>query len=163
MFMKHETYPAALLELVAEAEGAIKAIPPLFPLASSVAVNPFLGQTHEPLSVTAARLARVAGTRILPDRDLYRTKYAAGDLTDEDLTEARAAMGGTFDRPSLDTLKAAMDVVPETPSALPTIAELAADVSGIDWPGLIVDRIGVWAAGRFVECQSVWRPYRSRG
>ncbi len=163
MFMQHETYPAALLELMAEAEGAIKAIPPLFPLASSVAVNPFLGQTHEPLPVTAARLARVAGTRIMPDRSLYAAKVDAGEITDEDLTDALAAAGGTFDRPSLEDLKTALKTEPETPTALPSIAELAADVSGIDWPGLIDDRIGVWAASHFDEGQALWQPYRAGG
>ncbi len=163
MFMQHETYPAALLELVAEAEGAIKAIPPLFPLASSVAVNPFLGQTHEPLPVTAARLARVAGTRIMPDRSLYAAKVDAGEITDEDLTDALAAAGGTFDRPTLEDLKTALTIEPETPTALPSIAELAADVSGIDWPGLIDDRIGVWAASHFDEGQALWQPYRAGG
>jgi len=163
MFMKNETYPAALLDLVAEAEGAIKAIPPLFPLASSVAVNPFLGQTHESLPVTAARLARVAGTRIMPDRSLYATKVDTGEITDADLMDALAATSGAFDRPSLEDLRAALSAEPETPIALPTIAELAADVSGIDWPGLIEDRIGVWAASHFDEGQALWQPYRAGG
>jgi len=68
MYMQHAIYPAALLELVAEGEKAAHAIPPLFPLASSVAVNPFLGQSDEPLAKTAARIARVAGGRIVPER-----------------------------------------------------------------------------------------------
>ena len=37
---------------------AVRAIPPAWPLASSVAVNPFLGQTGEPLATAGARLAR---------------------------------------------------------------------------------------------------------
>ena len=163
MFMQHETYPAALLELVSEATTAIKAIPPLFPLASSVAVNPFLGQTDEPLPVTAARLARVAGVRIMPDRAMYKAKLDAGEISEDDLTEALAAAGGTFDRPTLADLKAALSSDPETPKALPTVAELAADVSGIDWPGLIEDRIGVWAASHFDEGQALWQPYRAGG
>ncbi|WBO58082.1 DUF2309 domain-containing protein [Acidocella sp. MX-AZ03] len=43
---------------------AARAIPPAWPLASSVAVNPFLGQAGEPLAVAGARLARIAGARV---------------------------------------------------------------------------------------------------
>ncbi|MCE8008373.1 DUF2309 domain-containing protein [Aestuariivita sp.] len=163
MFMQHETYPAALLELVAEVDAATRAIPPLFPLASSVAVNPFLGQTDEPLAVTAARLARVAGTRITPDRAIWAAKMDAGEITDEDLSAALAAAGGTFDRPTMQDLKDALDTTPEAPRALPTVAELASEVSGIDWSGLIEDRIGVWAASHFDEGQALWQPYRAGG
>ena len=42
---------------------AVHAIPPLWPLATSVAVNPFLGQGGEQLGVAAARLGRAAGAR----------------------------------------------------------------------------------------------------
>lgn len=163
MFMQHETYPAALLELVAEGEKATRAIPPLFPLASSVAVNPFLGQTEEPLAVTAARLGRVAGTRILPERALFAAKWAAGEITDDDLKAALAACPGQLARPSLADLKAALDRPAPAPQALPTVADLAAKVSGIDWPGLIEDRIGHWAASQFDEGQALWQPYRTGG
>ena len=108
MFMQHETYPAALLELVAEGEKATRAIPPLFPLASSVAVNPFLGQTEEPLAVTAARLGRVAGTRILPERSVFAAKWAAGDITEDDLKAAIEVCPVQLPRPTLDDLKAAL-------------------------------------------------------
>jgi DNA ligase-1 len=46
--------------IIAAADQAARAIAPVWPLASSVAVNPFLGQTGESLAQTGARLARVA-------------------------------------------------------------------------------------------------------
>src|SRR6476620_5656534 len=49
-------------------ERAVRAIPPLWPLASSVAVNPFLGQSNETLAQAGARLARVAGAPVTPQR-----------------------------------------------------------------------------------------------
>ena len=59
--------PAAdFLDLQAVADKAARAIPPAWPLASSVAVNPFLGQTGEPLEQVGARLARVAGVPVGP-------------------------------------------------------------------------------------------------
>ncbi|MFW8634928.1 YbcC family protein [Cribrihabitans pelagius] len=163
MFMKLETYPAALLELAAEANSAAKAIPPLFPLSASVAVNPFLGQTGEPLAVTSARLARVAGSRVTPERKYWAAKIAAGEILDEDLRAALAAVDGPFGKPSLEQVKAALDGEGAAPAALPTVAELAADVSGIDWPGLIDERIGHWAASHFDQGQALWQPSRAGG
>lgn len=163
MLMKHETYPAALLELVAVANTAVKAVPPLFPLAASVAVNPFLGQTGEPLAVAAARLARVAGARITPERSMWARKIDAGEILEEDLRDALAAVAGTFDRPTLDDVKTALTTEASPPEALPTVADLAAEVSGIDWPGLIAERIGAWAGSHFDEGQALWQPYRSGG
>ena len=49
---------AGFPDLVKSAYQAARAIPPVWPLASSVAVNPFLGQTGEPLAMAGARLAR---------------------------------------------------------------------------------------------------------
>lgn len=163
MFTKHETYPAALLELVSLANDAVRAVPPLFPLTASVAVNPFLGQTGEPLAVTAARLARVAGQRITPARSHWAQKWQAGEIAGTDLEAARGAVAGRFDPPSLSELIAALDSPAPQPEALPTVADLAAEVSGLDWSGLIEDRIGAWASGHFDEGQALWQPNRAGG
>ena len=50
------------LMTLAAANAAAGAIAPAWPLASSVAVNPFLGQTAEDLGMVAARLRRVTET-----------------------------------------------------------------------------------------------------
>lgn len=157
MFAKLESYPAPLLELVAEANSAAKAIPPLFPLSSNVAVNPFLGQTTEPLAVTSARLARVAGTRIMPTRNHWARKLESGEMHETDIVEALTALEGQFNVPDLEDVKLALTKDEPVPEALPTVAELAAQVSGIDWPGLIEDRIGVWAASHFDQGQALWQ------
>ncbi|MFA4712863.1 Na-translocating system protein MpsB, partial [Xanthomonas perforans] len=47
--------------IIAAAQRAARAIPPLWPLASSVAVNPFLGQASEPLEMAGARPRRASG------------------------------------------------------------------------------------------------------
>lgn len=164
MFAKLESYPAALLELVAEANTAAKAIPPLFPLSANVAVNPFLGQTGETLAQSAARLARVGGARITPTRSYWAAKLEAGDITEADLRAAwTAATGGGPDVPGLQDIRAALGRDTPAPQALPTVADLAAEVSGIDWPGLIEDRIGVWAASHFDQGQALWQQARTGG
>ncbi|HSJ79556.1 MAG TPA: putative inorganic carbon transporter subunit DabA, partial [Erythrobacter sp.] len=45
-----------------------------------------------------------------------------------------------------------------TPRALPTVADLAAEATGIDWPALIEKCIGLWAAGHFDRGQALWSP-----
>ena len=73
------------------AEEAVRRIPPVWPLASSVAVNPFLGHTGETLAGTAASLARVGGIPVTMPRDWYLDRIAAGEITDHDLAAALAA------------------------------------------------------------------------
>ena len=143
-------------------DAAIDAIPPLWPLASSVAVNPFLGQAIEPLEMTAARLARSAGAAVTMPRRWYAARLADGQIDDGDLTAALAAADWPG-RPDVLDLRAMLDVETDLPRAVPTVAELAAVVSGIDWPGIVADRIGNWAAGFFDEGQALWRTGREEG
>jgi uncharacterized protein YbcC (UPF0753/DUF2309 family) len=151
------------LALSAAADRAARAIPPVWPLASSVAVNPFLGQTRESLAAAGARLARVAGAPITMPRRWYQERIASGALTDADLSDALASAPTALRPASLAALKsAAQQAAPEV-KALPTIADLAAEVSGIDWPGLIAERFGAWAAGYFDEGQALWTAPRGKG
>jgi uncharacterized protein YbcC (UPF0753/DUF2309 family) len=152
-----------LLDLSAAADQAARAVPPLWPLASSVAVNPFLGQTRESLAQAGARLARVAGISITMPRSWYQERIASGAVTDEDLAAALASAPITARPTGLAEMKAAARGTTPKAKAVPTIAALAADASGIDWPGLIADRFGAWAAGYFDEGQALWAAPRGRG
>jgi len=149
--------------LDAAAARAAKAIPPAWPLASSVAVNPFLGQTKENLVQAGARLARVAGAAVTMPRSWYQERISSGIISDADLSDALA--NAPADAPLLDlvALKDAALVSPPEISAAPTIADLAAEASGIDWPGLIAERFGAWAAGYFDEGQALWAAPRGKG
>lgn len=163
MYAKLESFPAPLLEVVTKANTAANAIPPLFPLSANVAVNPFLGQTGEPLAVTAARLARVGGTRITPTRAHWAAKVDAGEILHSDLSDAVSAVKGQFNPPQFQDVLNALHAESPAPQALPTVAELAAEVSGIDWPGLIEDRIGTWAASHFDQGQALWQQSGAKG
>ncbi len=143
-------------ELSAVVDQAVRAISPAWPLASSVAVNPFLGQTREDLATVAARLARVAGTTVTMPRNWYRKRIANGQITDVDLSDALASAPPALRPRSLGALKSAVLRSGPEVRALPTVADLAADASGIDWPGLIAERFGAWAAGYFDEGQALW-------
>jgi uncharacterized protein YbcC (UPF0753/DUF2309 family) len=152
----------SLSTLVKASDTAARAIPPAWPLASSVAVNPFLGQATETLAQVGARLGRVGGVPVTMPRDWYETRIADGTITDADITGALEAQDVT-NLPDLAELKNLAGCVAATPTPQPTIADLAADISGIDWPGVIADRFGVWAAGYFDQGQALWEAPRRRG
>ncbi len=142
------------LQVVADA--AARTIPPAWPLAATVAVNPFLGLAHEDLAHVAARLSRVAGVAVTMPRDWYASRIAAGAISDADLAAALAAADPGTRPPSVAALKAAALQPEPPPVALATVADFAAAVSGIDWPAIVADRFGNWAAGWFDEGQALW-------
>jgi uncharacterized protein YbcC (UPF0753/DUF2309 family) len=146
----------------AAAERAANAVPPVWPLASSVAVNPYLGQADLGLARTGALLARVAGASVTQPRAWYLQRMAAGAITDQDLQDAQAAAGPPLNLWSLAQFKAALWESSDPPEALPTVADLAARVSGIDWPAIIAERIGAWAGSYFDEGQALWAAPRGR-
>lgn len=158
----HKTPLPGSEAVMAAAHGAARAIPPLWPLASSVAVNPFLGQTGEPLAVAAARLRRVAGIRLNMPRDWYRERHQSGELTDEDLAEALGAAPASMRPKTVPALKQALNVETSAARALPTVAELAREASGIDWQAVVDERISHWAAGYFDQGQALWAAAQGR-
>lgn len=142
---------------------AARAVPPVWPLASSVAVNPYLGQAELGLAETAALLARVAGTPMTMPRDWYRDRIADGAVTDADLTAAWENACPSRRPASIAALKSAANQPLAGPVALPTIADLAARAAGIDWPGVFTERFGAWAGGYFDEGQALWAAPRGHG
>jgi uncharacterized protein YbcC (UPF0753/DUF2309 family) len=156
------TWPAPQA-LTLAMDRAARAAPPAWPLASSVAVNPFLGQTDEPLAKVGARLARVAGAAVTMPRSWYAQKIATGVISDADLSDALASVSAGPRPADATALKAAAGVEAPPPKALPTVADLAARASGVDWPGMIAERFGAWAAGYFDEGQALWAAPKGKG
>jgi len=152
-----------LAQLKIAADGAARAIPPVWPLASSVAVNPYLGQTGLTLAETAALMARVSGTPVSMPRQWYRDRIASGTVTEAHLAAALAAAPHAGKPASLAALQAAIAHDAAPAKAVPTVADLAAKASGIDWPGVIAERFGAWAGGYFDQGQALWAAPRGRG
>lgn len=162
--MSHPEFPTIDEESLRRAANqAALAIPPAWPLASSVAVNPFLGQSGEGLAEVAARLARVAGVAVTMARDWYQERISSGAISDADLADALIDSPDERRPTSLAALKAMALTPSPTLIALPTIADLAAQASGIDWPALIAERLGSWAAGYFDDGQALWAAPRGTG
>ena len=152
----------SLTALTKASDASARAIPPVWPLASSVAVNPYLGQTGETLAQTGARLGRIGGVAVTMPREWYATRIADGTITDADLEAALAAQQGAGPSDIAALKEAAKtQAAPQTPH--PSIADLAAEVSGIDWAGIIADRFSQWAAGYFDQGQALWSAPRRRG
>ncbi len=149
--------------LDAAADRAARAIPPVWPLASSVAVNPYLGQASETLAMVGARLERIAGQPVTMPRSWFQQMIASGKISDTDLAEALAVAPAGPRPASVAALKAEAQVTLPARRAVPTIADLAAAASGIDWPGLIAERFGTWAGGYFDEGQALWAAPRGLG
>ncbi|WP_211276688.1 YbcC family protein [Erythrobacter tepidarius] len=157
--------PVRLSAILEAAEAAARAVPPAFPLDATVAVNPFLGQTGEDLATAAARLGRVAGIRVTRKGAEYAAAIRDGRITEQDLADALAASIAPLrpaDTMQLRRIAEQLGDGPE-PSALPTVADLAAEATGIDWPALIDKCIGLWAAGHFDRGQALWSPAPGSG
>lgn len=144
---------AKILDAVA---AAVANIPPLWPLDSSVAVNPFLGQTHLDLATTGARLARVAGVSVTMPRAWYHERIVAGAISDHDLAAALADAPADSRPADVAALKSAAAKAKPSTQALPTVADLAASEAGVDWPAFLAERFGAWAAAYFDQGQALW-------
>ncbi|ODT09609.1 MAG: hypothetical protein ABS35_42810 [Kaistia sp. SCN 65-12] len=143
-------------DLIATADRTARMIAPLWPLAASVAVNPYLGHTHERLAVAAATLARAAGIPLTMPRRFYRDKLLAGKIAAADIAAALAACrDATPDLVTAEVL-AELDRTPAPARALLCVADLSAAATGTDWPSLIADRVSAWAGGFFDEGQAMW-------
>ncbi|MEO0383571.1 MAG: DUF2309 domain-containing protein [Pseudomonadota bacterium] len=144
------------------ADSAIRAIPPVWPLASSVAVNPYLGQADKTLAETGALLARVSGLPMTMPRSWYAGKIADGTISDEDIGAALVGAPEALRPADVDVVKTAAKIEAPAPEALPTVAALAAKVTGVDWPSIISYRFGVWAADYFDQGQALWAAPKGR-
>lgn len=152
--------PTRMTEVLGAAETAARAIPPAFPLDATVAVNPFLGQSGEDLAAAAARLGRVAGIRITQTGEAYASAILDGRITDADLEGALEASASPLKPSGVAALRLAASSLSNSPDpkALPTIADLAAEATGTDWPSVIEKTLGQWAAGHFDRGQALWSP-----
>ncbi len=146
-------------DILDAASKVVRAIPPAFPLEATVAVNPFLGQMDDDLATASARLERVAGVRAVQKGADYAAAIGDGRLSDQILKESLEASTSPLKPVDVVALKNALqNVSDESVIAYPTVAELAADVTGIDWPSVIKKTTGSWATGYFDHGQALWSP-----
>lgn len=159
MLMQQSQFtPSKMSSVLKAVEAAARRIPPAFPLEATVAVNPFLGQTGEDLATTSARLQRVAGIQATRSAADYAAAMDRGAITDRDLQEALSASMSSLKPADVTALKSVVAQTEKGADPLPTVADLAAKATGVDWPSLIEKSIGLWAAGQFDMGQALWSP-----
>ncbi|WP_298837143.1 YbcC family protein [uncultured Roseobacter sp.] len=156
----HILSPEALERL---ADSACRQIPPVWPLASSVAVNPYLGQSSLSLAETGQLLGRISKAPVTMPRDWYAARIESGEITEADLAAALAASGHAGKPADTNALKAAAGKTVTHNGPVPMMADLLAEKSGFDWPGFIAERTGAWAAGYFDAGQAMWTAPRNDG
>ncbi len=148
--------------IIAAAQRAARAIPAVAARLERCG-QPFLGQASEPLEVAAARLRRASGIAVTMPRSWYAERLQSGEITEDDLQAAFQTAPAARRPPNVSALKHAIKVARPAPQAIPTVAELARDVTAIDWPGIVNERIGHWAAGYFDQGQALWAVGQSGG
>ncbi|MBO9327252.1 MAG: DUF2309 family protein, partial [Roseiflexus sp.] len=146
------TYTPAIDTIKEAVRRAEQRIAPLWPLRYFVAVNPYLGLIDHSFESAAYILARRAGARMTAPRSFYAQAIRSGRITDADL-EAALAGGSPFPGApaNVAALKAfALGDEPEpTFPILPTVADAARKVTGINWADVVTDLISTWAGAYF--------------
>lgn len=135
-------------------------IAPLWPLRHFVAVNPYLGMLEQRFESVAQLLSQRAGARMTAPRNFYADAIHNGRMTDADL-EAALSEGRTWPGApeTIEALKAfaLRDTSDLTSQMLPTVADIAREMTKINWPDIITESISRWAGSHFDQGQSYWK------
>lgn len=139
-----------------------RAVAPVWPLETFVAVNPFQGLAHHSVDEAAYVVARTAGARMTMPREYYLDAIKRGRISathiDEALAEARARGNGEIATDAKSLLEGLRDGdQPALPTIAPTVAGVLSELTGTDWERIMTERIGAWAATYFDEGQASWR------
>ena len=152
--------PAELAPHLA-AVGAI--IPPLWPLADYVAVNPFLGLADRPFLAARQLLADVRVCDILPTAEWFRQRLSTGVITAADLdtalAECRDEHPEWFASLTVEACRALLNDEPAAAGAerrYRTVSELVDERTGTRWTSHIVTDISRHCAGHFDRGQASW-------
>lgn len=156
---------AAIDPSLAEALQDVHAIvPPLWPLADYVAVNPCVGLIDRPLLDAQALLSGVRDCSLLMPADHFRKLYAQGRITAQDLTAALAQCAAEYpdwySRLDLADLTAWLTRTPqpsrETPDRFQTVAAAVDQRQQSSWSSHIVNDITRHCAAHYDEGQAAW-------
>ena len=161
----------AVPSLIDDAIGrAIENIAPAWPLESTVAVNPFVGQASKRLAEVAAQHQRLIGTDTLQPGDWYLGKIKSGAIAKHALSEALDAAPYCVKPVGVAELEDALRAERASACKVPTLADIAMTATGTDWPTIIEDCIGRWAAAYFdrggalrqgaSQAQTAWKSWQ---
>jgi uncharacterized protein YbcC (UPF0753/DUF2309 family) len=137
------------------ARNACLRVPPLWPLQSFVAVNPFVGLTGRPFAEVCGLMQRVTHESMLMSVEYFRKQFASGRITSQDLTAAIQQSGAEIS--TADLLAWLKNPEPQPLAGLQSLADIATTRFGGRWSTLITEEISKWCAAYFDEGQSAWR------
>ena len=137
------------------ARNACLRVPPLWPLQSFVAVNPFIGLTGKPFAEVCDLMRRVTHESMLMSVDYFQQQFARGRITTQDLAAAIQQSGATLT--TADLLAWLKKPEPQPVHGVQSLADLATAEFGGRWSTLIVEEVSKWCAAYFDEGQSAWR------
>jgi hypothetical protein len=143
-------------KLLNELRQACKKIAPVWPLENFVAVNPFLGLADQKFESTAQYLATVGGVQMTMPVSFYLEKIKEGTITRADI---KSALQTTSNQIDVDSFLRQMEQLAKNepqPVALPTLIDVATQVTQKDWNRFVTARITGWAAAYFDRGQAQW-------
>lgn len=137
------------------AQNACLRVPPLWPLHSFVAVNPFVGLAGKPFAEVSSLMQRIAHEGMLMSAEYFQQQFSGGRITPSDLLAAIQQEEADISlNMLLDWLKN-----PEqgTATGLQSLADIATARHGGPWSTWITEEISKWCSAYFDEGQSAWR------
>lgn len=157
-------YPEEMPALIA---AACAKVPPLWPLDSFVAVNPFVGISGMKFHDANSLIKRTRHTEILLPAKYFAERCAAGDVQEEDFLtakdflskilpahEAQQVVSWQFDSWQ-KLLSSAIDATPHETHVL-TFAEHCDRQLNTNWHSFIIDEVSKWCSSYYDQGQSVW-------
>ncbi len=130
-------------------------IPPLWPLQSFVAVNPFVGLVGKPFAEVCDLMQRVTSDSMLMSVEYFRQQFARGRITSQDLAEA--VTRSNSDLTTSQLLNWLKKPEPDPATGMQSLADVATSKFQRNWSGLVAEEISKWCAAYFDEGQSAWR------
>lgn len=149
-------------------EAACAKVPPLWPLESFVAVNPFMGLSGQDFASSADLMHRVTHGSILPAPSFYQGKLMEGGIADIDLETAvklaRSQAGeewyGHLANVTPTHLKLWLHTSSQEDASRPvlhSVADAAEKMTRESWNLLVQEEVSKWCSTYYDERQSAWR------
>ena len=157
----------APLELVKAISGACAKVPPLWPLDSFVAVNPFVGLNGMKFLEAHELLKRTRHTEILLPAKEFSERCAAGEIREADFVEAKSSLMSALSEEEAKVvgdwrfadwrlLLTKAGEAKESGAGLLTFADHCDAQLMTNWNSFIIDEVSKWCSSYYDQGQSVW-------
>lgn len=136
---------------------ACKKIAPVWPLENFVAVNPYMGWSHQKFETAAQCLDSVAGIQMTLPTAFYQNKLEEGKIMPEDVQMALNKKSA--DIQNADTFikgLARKEKRFQSSFSVSTLQDIATQHTQKDWNRFILSRVSVWASSYFDNGQAIW-------